>query len=361
MDLSHLIVALLALLVGGAVGIILTRSLPGPPGRSDGAVPAPEAVVGPVNALLAPLRQTLDALGQEFAVAERSRVAAFAGLREQIGTVARTSEALRAETATLRSAMKSSTVRGRWGELQLERVVELAGLSRHCDFSTQVGGAVGDARVRPDVVVHLAGGRDLAVDAKVPLDAYLHLLEAPPSEHAALLSDHARRFRSHVVQLSGKRYWEAVGSPELVVMFVPAEAFLDAALQADPELLEFALDRNVVLATPTTLVAMLRAVALSWRQHALGEDAARIQALGRELNERFDVLNSHFSSLGTALGRTVEAFNATVGSYNSRVGVTARRLSDLDSMPDGSREDPLELDRAPRAVPTAADSRFSQR
>lgn len=360
MDLSHLIVALMALVVGVAVGVILARALPAQVAVPDGAAPSPEAVAGPVNALLAPLRQTLDALGHEFVVAERSRVAAFAGLREQIGTVARTSEALRAETATLRSAMKSSTVRGRWGELQLERVIELAGLSRHCDFSTQVGASVGDARVRPDVVVHLAGGRNLAVDAKVPLDAYLQLLEAPPSEHAALLSDHARRFRSHVVQLAGKRYWEAVGSPELVVLFVPAEAFLDAALQADPDLLEFALDRNVVLATPTTLVAMLRAVALAWRQHALGEDAARIHALGRELSERFDVLNSHFTSLGSALGKTVEAFNATVGSYNARVGVTARRLSDLASMPDGARDDPLEVNVTPRAVPAAARSRISQ-
>lgn len=360
MDLSHLIVALLALLVGGAAGVILARVLPAQSGQVDGAGPPPDSVAGPVSALLAPLRQTLDALGHEFAVAERSRVAAFAGLREQIGTVARTSEALRAETATLRSAMKSSTVRGRWGELQLERVVELAGLSRHCDFSTQFGANVGDARVRPDLVVHLAGGRNLAVDAKVPLDSYLQLLEAPPAEHTALLADHARRFRSHVVQLAGKRYWDAVGSPELVVMFVPAEAFLDAALQADPDLLEFALDRNVVLATPTTLVAMLRAVALAWRQHALGEDAARIHALGRELSERFDILNSHFTSLGSALGKTVEAFNATVGSYNSRVAVTARRLSELASMPEGAREDQLELDVAPRAVPTAVHSRFSQ-
>ncbi|GAB3132999.1 hypothetical protein GCM10027289_22060 [Tsukamurella serpentis] len=360
MDLSHLLVALLALLVGAALGVILARVVPDRSPAPSGGAPGHDAVAGPVNALLAPLRQTVETLGHEFAVAERSRVAAFAGLREQIGTVARTSEALRAETATLRSAMKSSTVRGRWGELQLERVVELAGLSRHCDFSTQVGARLGDARVRPDLVVHLAGGRDLAVDAKVPLDAYLNLLEAPPAEHPALLADHARRFRSHVVQLSGKRYWDAVGSPELVVMFVPAEAFLDAALQADPDLLEFALDKNVVLATPTTLVAMLRAVALAWRQHALGEDAARIHALGRELSDRFDILNSHFTSLGAALGKTVEAFNSTVGSYNARVGVTARRLSELASMPDGSREDHLELNTAPRAVPSPARSRFSQ-
>ncbi|CAM3804165.1 DNA recombination protein RmuC [Tsukamurella strandjordii] len=361
MDLTCLLVAILALLVGLAAGVILARYLPArtAPG-AGGPSASPEALAGPVGVLLAPLRQTLDALGHEFAVAERSRVAAFAGLREQIGTVARTSEALRAETATLRSAMKSSTVRGRWGELQLERVVELAGLSRHCDFSTQVAGAVGGERVRPDLVVHLAGGRDLVVDAKVPLDAYLQVLEAPPSEHPALLADHARRFRSHVVQLSGKRYWDAIGSPELVVMFVPAEAFLDAALQADPDLLEFALDRNVVLATPTTLIAMLRAVALAWRQHALGEDAERIHALGRELSERLDVLNNHFSSLGSALTRAVDAFNTTVGSYNARVGVTARRLADLASMPDGARDDHPGLDAAPRAVPHGAHSRISQ-
>lgn len=359
MDVTHLVIAVVAVAVGVALGVVLARAFPRV-GSATGAGDPPEAIAGPVGALIAPLRHTLEALSHEFAAAERSRIAAFAGLREQIGTVARTSEALRAETATLRSAMKSSTVRGRWGELQLQRVVELAGLSAHSDFSTQASGTVDGARVRPDLVVHLAGGRDLAVDAKVPLDAYLQLLDAPPSEHAALLADHSRRFRSHVLQLAGKRYWDAVGSPELVVMFVPAEAFLDAALQADPDLLEFALDKNVVLATPTTLVAMLRAVALAWRQHALGEDAARIHALGKELSERFDVLNSHFTALGLALGKTVDTFNSTVGSYNARVGVTARRLADLASMPGDPSDPPIELHVAPRAVPTPAHSRFSQ-
>jgi DNA recombination protein RmuC len=345
---------LVALVIGAVIGwLACRRALPAPPG--------PEELAGPVGALVAPLRQTLNALEQNLATAERTRVAAFAGLREQIGTVARTNEALRRETSTLRSAMKASSVRGRWGELQLERVVELAGLTRHADFTTQVDATVGEHRVRPDLVVHLAGGRDLVVDAKVPLDAYLEAIEAGPMAGAELLAEHARRCRAHVTALAGKRYWDAVGSPELVVMFIPAEPFLDAAMQADPELLEFALSRNVVLATPSSLVAMLRAVALAWRQHALSEDAQRIHVLGRQLADRIDILGGHFAALGSALGRSVDAFNSTVGSYNSRVTVTARRLADLNSMPDREISDQYGVDIAPRAVSQGAESRASPR
>lgn len=352
MNPMYALTALIALLVGIAIGWVLRhRTVPTPPGPQD--------LAGPVGAMVAPLRQALDALGQDLVTAERTRVAAFAGLREQIGTVARTSESLRRETATLRSAMKSSSVRGRWGELQLERVVELAGLTRHVDFSTQVMGSVGESRVRPDLVVHLAGGRDLVVDAKVPLDAYLEAVDAGPAHRPDLLAEHARRFRAHVSALAGKRYWEAVGSPELVVMFVPAEPFLDAALEGDPGLLEYALERNVVLSTPASLVAMLRAVALAWRQHALSEDARRIHGLGRDLTDRIEVLNGHFSTLGAALGRSVEAFNSAVGSYNTRVAVTARRLSELDSMSDREVPDQNGVDIVPRSVNHALHSRAS--
>ncbi len=356
MDIVCLLIATITLLIGAIVGWFGHH-------RYSARGPRPVAagdLSGSVGALVTPLRQTIDALGRDLMAAERSRVAAFAGLREQIGTVARTSDALRSETSSLRAALRSPQVRGRWGELQLERVVELAGLSRHCDFTSQATATVGDARVRPDLVVHLSGGRNLVVDSKVPLDAYLEALDAPASDRPALLADHARRVRAHVTSLTTKRYWDAVGSPELVVMFIPAEPFLDAALEADPGLLEFALDRNVALATPTTLVAMLRAVALAWRQHALSEDAARIHALGRELSERLDVLNSHFASLGTALGRSVEAFNTTVGSYNARVAVTARRIGDLDSMPDVSFADQSGVSCVPRAVPAGTHPKFSR-
>ncbi|MFC7755889.1 DNA recombination protein RmuC [Tsukamurella soli] len=356
MDTTYLLIAAFTLLVGVALGWLGHARY-----AARGMRPvAASDLSGSVTALVAPLRQTIDALGRDLMAAERSRVAAFAGLREQIGAVARTSDALRTETSSLRSALRSPQVRGRWGELQLERVVELAGLGRHCDFTPQMTVSVGDARLRPDLVVHLSGGRDMVIDAKVPLDAYLAALDAPPAERPALLVDHARRFRSHVTSLTAKRYWEAVGSPELVVMFVPAEPFLDAALEVDPELLEFALERNVALATPTTLVAMLRAVALAWRQHALTEDAARIHALGSELSERLDILNSHFTSLGSALDRTVDAFNATVGSYNARVAVTARRLGALGSLRDTSFPDQTGVESVPRAVPTAPHPKFSR-
>lgn len=351
-----LLVATITLLIGAIVGWFAHARV-----AARGPQPVQAAELGgAIGSLVMPLRQTVDALGRNLMAAERDRVAAFAGLREQIGNVARTSDQLRAETVSLRSALRSPQVRGRWGELQLQRVVELSGLSRYCDFSTQVSAQNGQSRIRPDLVVHLAGGRELVVDSKVPLDAYLDAVDAPAAERPALLADHARHVRSHVTALTSKRYWDAFGSPELVVMFVPAEPFLDAALEVDPELLEFALERNVALATPTTLVAMLRAVALAWRQHALTEDAARIHALGKELGDRLETVNNHFAGLGTALTRTVDAFNTTVGSYNARVAVTARRLADLDSMPNRAIEEHEGIHTRPRAVPTVAGTEFSR-
>ena len=320
--------------------------------RSSGAVGAQVAgVVGP-------LREAVGRLAEHVERVERTRVDAYAGLREQVAGMHRTSEHLTAQTSQLVTALRAPQVRGRWGELQLERVVELAGMVEHCDFDTQVPGTVdgvdGPVGVRPDMVVRLAGGRQVVVDAKVPFAAYLQAVEATDEgEHRAHLARHARALRAHVDALAAKTYWRAFEpSPEFVVLFVPGDPFLEAALAADPELLEHAFTRNVVIATPTTLIALLRTVAHSWRQESLSREAAAIHALGRELHARLCTVGTHLDRLGSQLGRTVESFNATVSSMESRVLVTARRLSEMQ-VGDGEAPEVHQVDHTPRKVQAA--------
>ena len=317
--------------------------------RSSGAVG--EQVAGVVG----PLREAVGRLAEHVERVERTRVDAYAGLREQVAGMQRTSQHLTAQTTQLVTALRAPQVRGRWGELQLQRVVELAGMVEHCDFDTQVTGTVGRGDgavpVRPDMVVRLAGGRQVVVDAKVPFAAFLAAVEAgEEAEHRAHLVRHARALRAHVDALAVKTYWQAFEpSPEFVVLFVPGDPFLEAALSADPELLEHAFARNVVIATPTTLIALLRTVAHSWRQESLSREAAAIHALGRELHARLATVGGHLDRLGNQLGRTVESFNATVSSMESRVLVTARRLSEMQ-VGDGEPVDVRQVDHAPRKV-----------
>jgi len=274
----------------------------------------------------------------------------------------RTSELLTSQTTQLVTALRAPQVRGRWGELQLERVVELAGMVEHCDFSTQVSGVAersdGTAVVRPDLVVRLAGGRRVVVDAKVPFLAYLEATEATgDAEHRALLQRHAKALRAHVDALSAKTYWQAFDPcPEFVVLFVPGDPFLEAALTADPQLLEHAFAANVVIATPTTLIALLRTVAHSWRQESLSRDAVAIHALGRELYTRLATVGGHLDKLGSQLGRAVDSFNSTVSSMESRVLVTARKLGELQvggTGPDAELPAPRQVELAPRKVQAA--------
>jgi DNA recombination protein RmuC len=222
-------------------------------------------------------------------------------------------------------------VRGQWGELHLRRAVELAGMVAHCDFSEQVHLAREEGSQRPDLVVRLAGGRSVVVDAKVPLDAHLDALTTDdPEEAAAHLRRHARQLRTHVDALSGKAYWRALpGAPEFVVLFVPAESFLAAALDTDPSLLEHAAHRDVVIATPTTLIALLRTVAQGWTTEALAERTREIHELGRELHTRLAVTGAHLDKLGRSLKGAVEAYNSAVGSIETRVLVTARQFEDI--------------------------------
>jgi DNA recombination protein RmuC len=288
-----------------------------------------------VGAMVEPLRAAVGALNEHIHQVERQRLTAYSGLREQVANMQRTSHQLTGQTGQLVAALRAPQVRGRWGEIQLERVVELAGMTRHCDFGTQVtrtGRDEGDRTVRPDLVVRLSGGRHIVVDAKVPFAAYLDACGTDdPDVRAELLTRHAKHLRAHVDQLSDKAYWAAFDpAPEFVVLFVPGDPFLDAALTTDSELLEYAFGRNVILATPTTLIALLRTIAFGWRQEALSRDMATVQRLGRELYHRLGMTGKHLDRLGTQLGRAVEAFNHTVASVESRVMVTARKLHDLE-------------------------------
>jgi len=320
--------------------------------RQSGAIGAELAgVVGP-------LREAVGALAEHVAAVETSRVDAYAGLKEQVAGMHRNSAELTSQTTQLVTALRAPQVRGRWGELQLERVVELAGMVAYCDFDTQVSttfdGPDGPVRVRPDLVVRLANNRNVVVDAKVPFAAYLDAAESTDDgQRRTLLAKHARQLRAHVDALAAKSYWRAFEpSPEFVVLFVPGDPFLEAALIADPALLEHAFTHNVVIATPTTLIALLRTVAHTWRQDSLSHDAAAILALGRELHGRLVTVGSHLDKLGSQLGRAVDSFNATVSSMESRVLVTARKLNDLQVSGVGVPE-PTPIDRLPRRVVAA--------
>jgi DNA recombination protein RmuC len=282
---------------------------------------------------------------------EKDRQTAYAGLREQVSAMHISSERLHTETKQLVNALRAPQVRGRWGELQLERIVQLAGMVEHCDFDQQVYAAGPDGAVRPDMVVHLAGGKQLVVDAKVPFAAYLEAVETQdPDVHADRMSAHARQLRAHVDSLSAKEYWAAFQpTPEFVVLFVPGDPFLEAALRSDPGLLEHAFAQNVVVATPSTLIALLRTVGYTWRQEALAENATRVHELGRELHSRLATMGTHVAKLGRTLDSAVDSYNKTVSSLESRVLVTARKLGDL-KVSDAELPAPSQVERATRRL-----------
>jgi DNA recombination protein RmuC len=301
--------------------------------------------------LLDPMASTLQRVEGQLRTVEKERESAYAGLREQVSAMRFSSEQLQHETKALVNALRAPQVRGRWGELQLERIVQLAGMVEHCDFSTQVTGQGQDGGVRPDMVVHLAGGKQVVVDAKVPFAAYLEAVESrDPDVHRERLAAHARQLRQHVDALSAKNYWAAFEpSPEFVVLFVPGDPFLEAALRSDPALLEHAFSHNVVVATPTTLIALLRTVAYSWRQEALARNAAQVHQLGKELHSRLATMGTHVAKLGRSLDSAVASYNQTVSSLEARVLVTARKFTDLE-VADDEIAAPGQVERAPRTV-----------
>jgi DNA recombination protein RmuC len=283
-------------------------------------------------ATLSPLAGALQRVEAQVRTIERDRLEQFARLDEQVTALRSDSAALRSQTASLAGALRSPTARGAWGEVQLRRVVELAGMLPRVDFSTQATARTPEGvTVRPDLVVHLPGGKHVVVDAKAPLAAFLEASEQPgaSSRRSAALA-HARALRGHVDTLAAKLYWTAFDpTPQLVVCFVPGEAFLAAACDADPTLLEHAMGKRVVLATPTTLLALLRTVALTWQTETLSGNAKTILQLGRELHARLGTLGEHTGQLGRSLQRAVDDYNAVVGTLERRVLVSARRLRDL--------------------------------
>jgi DNA recombination protein RmuC len=298
---------------------------------------------------VAPLHQVLRDYEQRVTELERDRVDAYAELREQVRAMGLVSGELRTETKQLVAALRAPQVRGRWGEHQLRRIVEAAGLLEHCDFAEQVTSSNDRQGVRPDLVVRLHGGRSVVVDAKAPFDAYLSAMEARDERtRDGHLDSHARVLRGHVDALAAKQYWTAFDqSPDFVVLFVPADPFLDAALQRDPSLMEHAFARNVVLATPATLVALLRTVAYSWRQEALARNALAVHSLARELYGRLATLGDHVSKLGSSLSGAVTAYNRAVGSLESRVLVSARKLAEM-GVSDEELAVPAQVEVAPR-------------
>ncbi|MHB8439270.1 MAG: DNA recombination protein RmuC [Acidimicrobiales bacterium] len=305
-----------------------------------------------IEELVAPLREQLGRYEKGLRQLELDRQGAYTGLLTQVRSLSESQDRLRDETRNLVTALRAPATRGRWGEMQLRRVVELAGMLEHCDFEEQVTAHGDDGRVRPDLIVHLPGGRRVIVDAKVPLQAFLDANEATDEAAQRVhLQSHARQLRTHVDALSKKGYWQVFdGSPEFVVAFVPGETLLSAALEQDPGLLEHAWAHNVILATPTNLIAMLRTVAASWQQELLTEKAEEVRRLGRELYKRLSVFGEHLAKTGRGLASAVDAYNKAVGSLERQVMPQARRFQELGVVAPGDKElavlDPIE--HAPR-------------
>ncbi|GAA1936206.1 DNA recombination protein RmuC [Nocardioides hwasunensis] len=339
--LTLALVLAVGLALGAVIGVLWSRSRP----ADDPAIAALQQRV----ADHAVVQDGLDRLQDQLSDLAHDRVAWQAQLHQQVADMRHSTDTLRRETTTLATALRKPQVRGQWGELHLRRTVELAGLVDHCDFAEQV--RFDDGRLRPDLVVSLAGGRTIAVDAKAPLAAFLDLTGSDdPAEHDRALARLGEHVRKHVGDLGSRRYWEAVpGTPEFVVLFLPGEAILQAALQAVPDLVEQAAAKNVVLATPSTLIALLRTVAQGWQHEVLNEQAHEVQRLGQELHARLGSMAGHLDRVGRSLNASVVAYNQAMGSLEGRVLVSARRFADLGVTTEGL-EAPRQVETAPRSL-----------
>jgi DNA recombination protein RmuC len=304
-----------------------------------------------VEHMVQPLKETLARMEIQLRETDEARIRSTAALTEQVVNARETSDQLRTQTQALVTALRRPEARGRWGEMQLRRVVELAGMSVRCDFDEQVDVNTDDGKIRPDMVVRLAGGKNIVVDSKVSLAAYLEAAEAADEDvRAARMDAHARHVREHVDRLAAKAYWTALSpAPEFVVLFIPGEAFLAPALEHDPALLEHALAHKVHIATPTTLVTMLRTAQYAWQQEALSENARAVFELGRELYDRLAGLGRHVDGLGKALTNAVTSYNKTIGSLEGRVLVSARKLNEMGVV-DAELPPPTPVEETVRAL-----------
>jgi DNA recombination protein RmuC len=354
--LSLLITLLVGVALGAAVGLLLAR------GRASGHEAAiSQRALESRAADQAVVRESLERLHDQMRDLEQHRVSWQSQLRQQVDDMRHTTDSLRRETLSLSTALRRPQVRGRWGELHLRRAVEAAGMVSRCDFDEQVSVRTDDPTtgqrglLRPDLVVNLAGGKHVVVDAKVPLDAFLDATSTDlDEERDAHLARHARQLRQHVDVLAGKSYWRSLpATPEFVVLFVPGESFLSAALEAEPTLIEYAAAKQVVLATPTTLIALLRTVAYAWTQEALADKAREIHELGRELHDRLGTMGAHLDKLGRSLTGAVTSFNKAVGSLETRVLVSARKFHELE-VGDADLSAPAAVSEAVRPL-TAAE------
>ncbi len=304
-----------------------------------------------LEALVNPLSETLRTYQQETKALEDKRLREFSSVSEQLKQLASAQSTIQTETSKLVNALRAPHVRGRWGEIALRKTAELAGMSAYCDFHEQQSVSTATGRLRPDMVVKLPAGREVIVDSKVPLSGFIESLEAnTETSRDIALKRHAGHVKTHIRQLASKEYWDQFSAtPEFVVLFIPNDSFLAAAAEQDPTLIESALSQKVVIATPTTFIALLRAIAYGWRQEQVGESAERISLLGQELAERVGIMVEHFSKVGHALGRTVESYNATVASLENRILPSARKFKQLGVNTRKNIPDLQPVEQSPRS------------
>lgn len=305
-----------------------------------------------VEHLVTPIKQSLEKVDTQIQELEKARQQAYGSLTEQVKSLIYTQEKLQSETGNLVKALRTPTVRGHWGEIQLKRVVEIAGMLEYCDFDRQQTVTTEDGRLRPDMLVRLPGGKNIVVDAKTPLLAYLDALESTnDDQRLSKLRSHAQQIRSHMTKLSAKSYWEQFQpTPEFVVLFLPGEMFFSAALELDPALIEEGAKQHVILATPTTLIALLRAVYYGWRQEQMSENTRKISELGQELHERIATMTEHLTKLGGSLGKAVEAFNSAIASFEGRVLPSVRKFEVLGSGSKKEIEKITPIDKNPKIL-----------